>query len=216
MGQNEGLWGPQSSAIYIYIYDVYIYDVYIYICIYNSYTLCIIFENPSDCKKMLGPLFFCTFTCFMLGKKNGVPAVLIWQPCVTNTISFWGDLYINCLCNGWLILWAGLESQRPFFLLVCWECSLRSAPRSPKQPKPRVYHLRKVFYHVHNRYIYIYTYIYSKFKLMMITNNMALYGPNMGEHGALMGLNSLSLCLGVDGNYRLHKCVYIIRVANTC
>ena len=71
MGQNEGLWGPQSSAIYIYI-NIYIWCIYIYTYIYNSYTLCIIFENPSDCKKLLGPLyFFCTFTCFMLGKKNG-------------------------------------------------------------------------------------------------------------------------------------------------
>jgi hypothetical protein len=69
MGQNEGLWGPQSSAIYIYI-NIYIYDVYIYTYIYNSYTLCIIFENPSDCKKMLGPLFFLHFHVFHVGQKE--------------------------------------------------------------------------------------------------------------------------------------------------
>ena len=124
------------------------------IYIYNSYSLCIIFENPSDCKKECWVrLFFLHFHVFHVGQKEWRAQSQLfwfcWQPCVTNTISFWGDLYINCLCNGWLILWAGLESQRPFFLLVCWECSLRSAPRSPKQPKPRVYHLRKVFYHVY-------------------------------------------------------------------
>ena len=31
---------------------------------------------------------------------------------------------------------------------------------------------------------------------MMITNNMALYGPNMGEHGALMGHNMFVIVLG--------------------